>query len=50
MKMVRALQNGGHIPVDSLPEHVAFYDFEKLCKDKGGFNWRTWPELQFEWR
>lgn len=49
MKIVKALKNGGAIPVEVLPEHIPFYDFERLCKDKSSFAWRTWPELQFAW-
>lgn len=46
MKIVQANQDGGKIPIEMLPDHKSYYEFEVLCKDKGNLNWRTWDELK----
>jgi hypothetical protein len=38
----RAARNGGQIPIDDLPDHIHFSDFEQMCRDNKNFSWRTW--------
>lgn len=40
--ILRANQNGGEIAIQTLPDHMAYYEFETMCKQKGNLNWRTW--------
>jgi hypothetical protein len=45
LAILRANQNGGAIPIEILPEHVHRGDFERMCREKDNFSWRTWGIL-----
>jgi hypothetical protein len=41
----QALHNGGAVPVDKLPDHIHYAEFEKKCRDAGTMSWRGWGLL-----
>jgi hypothetical protein len=45
LAILRASKNGGAIPIEILPEHIHRGDFERMCREKDSFNWRTWGIL-----
>ena len=39
---LRADNNGGSVPVEELPHHIEFADFENRCKSENNMRWREW--------
>ena len=45
LKTARAAANGGTIPVEEIINHIEYYEFQSLCKDRNSMAWRTWDLL-----
>ena len=42
MAILKAEQNGGHLPVDAVVDHIHYAEFEERCRKSGNMNWRAW--------
>jgi hypothetical protein len=42
MLAARADLNGGSIPIEHLPHHMEYSEFEERCKSEGHTRWREW--------
>jgi hypothetical protein len=45
MLAARAATNGGKVPIEELPPHIGFGEFEERCKREGNMRWREWNIL-----